>query len=61
LHFSKGLYGRSLPSKDADGREFVFCLYDADNQRILLLAAKSEEEKEEWMEFINSVSRIREL
>jgi hypothetical protein len=54
----RGLYTREVSAVEADGRMNAFCLYDADNQEVLMLAAHNAVETSEWIKQLNLVARM---
>lgn len=54
----RGLYAREVSALEADGRMNAFCLYDADNSPVLLLAANEAAQTADWINALNVIARM---
>ena len=51
-----GCLAREIPPKDADGNVNAFCIFDMEDNEILVLSADNENERVQWIAAINAVA-----
>ena len=51
-----GMIARHVPPSMINNRKNTFCVYDADNEEVVMLTAATNDDMNEWIEAINHVA-----